>query len=193
MARRVEAQINRDWHFGFVTWNYMFRSAVNLSRTWFAYDRPQATDDGFHKLTAKDLEAGAIQICKALWSKYRDIDGKKKSVNGDMTKVRYVPGLCPAAQNLLQNIEHTSRRLPGTQETRRLMRFDTHANRVRYGVPIFVTFSPDEAHNLLMIRLSRTRRNDPVFAEGNDPVGESKAVNQFRLWLLTSLKTEMCT
>jgi len=44
--------------------------------------------------------------------------------------------------------------------------------RIRYGVPIFVTFSPDEAHNLLMIRLSRTRRNDTVFAEGSDPVGK---------------------
>ena len=52
------------------------------------------------------------------------------------------------------------------------MRFDTNAMRIRYGVPIFVTFSPDEAHNLLMIRLSRTRRNDPVFAEGSDPVGK---------------------
>ena len=52
------------------------------------------------------------------------------------------------------------------------MRFNTNAMRIRYGVPIFVTFSPDEAHNLLMIRLSRTRRNDPVFAEGADPVGK---------------------
>ena len=53
------------------------------------------------------------------------------------------------------------------------MRFDTHTNRIRYGVPIFVTFSPDEAHNLLMIRLSRTRRKDPVFAKNADPVGQS--------------------
>ena len=58
MARRVEAQVSRDWHFGFVTWNYMFRSAVNLSRTWFAYDRPQQTDEGMHKFTASDLETG---------------------------------------------------------------------------------------------------------------------------------------
>ena len=36
------------------------------------------------------------------------------------------------------------------------MRFDTNAMRIRYGVPIFVTFSPDEAHNLLMIHLSET-------------------------------------
>ncbi len=42
------------------------------------------------------------------------------------------------------------------------MRFDTNALRVKYGVPIFVTFSPDEKHNLLMLRLSRTRRKDPV-------------------------------
>ena len=86
-----------------------------------------------------------------------------KAVNGDMTKLRFVPGLSGAALKLLQSIEHTCRRLPGTQEVRRLMRFDTNAMRVRYGVPIFVTFSPDEAHNLLMVRLSRTRRNDPVF------------------------------
>ena len=30
MARRVEAQLSRGWHFGFVTWNYLFRSCVNL-------------------------------------------------------------------------------------------------------------------------------------------------------------------
>ena len=43
------------------------------------------------------------------------------------------------------------------------MRFATQAYRIKYGTPIFVTFSPDESHNLLMIRLSRTRRSDPVF------------------------------
>ena len=42
------------------------------------------------------------------------------------------------------------------------MRYETNAHRQRYGLPIFVTFSPDEAHNLLMIRFSRTRINDPV-------------------------------
>ena len=51
------------------------------------------------------------------------------------------------------------------------MRFDTHAYRVRYGVSLFVTLSPDESHNLVMIRMSRTRRSDPVFADGRDAVG----------------------
>ncbi|CAK0853990.1 unnamed protein product [Prorocentrum cordatum] len=50
----------------------------------------------------------------------------------------------------------------------RVMRFETNALRVRYGVPIFVTFSPDEGHNLLMVRLSRTRRQDPVHKAADD-------------------------
>ena len=122
--------------------------------------------------TPQDFLEGAKQLCKALGGKYRDLHGKLQLVRGDMTKLRYVSKLSGAARKLLQNIEHTSRRLPGTQEVRRLMRFDTNSMRIRYGVPIFVTFSPDEAHNLLMIRFSRTRRNDPVFAEGSDPVGK---------------------
>ena len=89
-------------------------------------------------------------------------NGRKKPVIGDMTKIRFVPNLSTAARRLLMNIEHTSRRLPGTQEARRSMRFDLYAMRVKYGVPIFVTFSPDEAHNLVMLRLSRVRRKDPV-------------------------------
>ena len=42
------------------------------------------------------------------------------------------------------------------------MRYDTHAFRIAHGVPLFVTLSPDEKHNLLMIRFSRARRNDPA-------------------------------
>ena len=52
------------------------------------------------------------------------------------------------------------------------MRFEIQGYRIRYGVLIFVTFSPDEAHNMLMVRLSRTRRNDPVFSNGRDEVGK---------------------
>ena len=39
MARRVEAAPARDWIFGFVNWNYLFRSEIKLSRTIYAYER----------------------------------------------------------------------------------------------------------------------------------------------------------
>ena len=79
---------------------------MNPSRTIFAYERH--VDDEPNKITPKKLEEGAIQICKALWAKHTAVDGKSKSVGGDMTKVRYVLGLSYAARKLLQNLEHTS-------------------------------------------------------------------------------------
>ena len=75
MARRIEAQMQRDWHFGFVSWNYLFRSAINLSRTLFSYERVYNEDDKT-AITAQDLEAGAVALCKALHGKYRDTNGK---------------------------------------------------------------------------------------------------------------------
>ena len=52
-----------------------------------------------------------------------------------------------AAQRLLQHIEHASRNLPGSQEARRLIRFDTQALRMLYGVPLSVILSPDGSRN----------------------------------------------
>ena len=171
MARRIEAQIQRDWHFGFVSWNYLFRSAINLSRSLYSYESV-STSEGKQTISAHELEVGATALCKALHGKYRDTTGKLQNVNGDITKLRYVPGLTAPAKRLLQNIEHTSRSIPGTQEVRRLMRFEIQGYRIKYGVPIFVTFSPDESHNLLMVRLSRTRQNDPILTHSRDKLGQ---------------------
>ena len=61
-----------------------------------------------------------------------------------MTKVCYVPGLSLAAQILLNNISYTTRNLFGTQETKIMMILATQVYRIRYGIHIFATFSPDE-------------------------------------------------
>ena len=155
----------RDWQMGFVSWNCRFKTAVNLSRTMWSYETVKQ-DGKDVKVTAQDLEAASIAIVKALRGTYTSpSDGKKMPVNGDLTKLKYVPSLPPVARRILNNAEATTRKMAGTQETRRQMRFNTNALRVKYGVPIFVTFSPDEKHNLLMIRLSRTRRKDPVLLQ----------------------------
>ena len=54
MSRRVESQLQRDWQFGFVSWNYIFRSAVNLSRTLYSYEKV-ATSEGTRSFTAMEL------------------------------------------------------------------------------------------------------------------------------------------
>ena len=91
MGRRVEAQLSRDWHFGFVSWNYLFRSAVNLSRTFFFHAGQKGSGEG--RITEQEWETGAVELCKALSGTYEDTGGRKRSVAGDMTKVRYVPTL----------------------------------------------------------------------------------------------------
>ena len=100
-------------------------------------------------MTPMELEEGAVSLCKALSGHYKDTSGRLQPVKGDMSKLQWVPGLSRAAARLLKNLQSTSRKVPGTQEVRRQMRFGTHANHGRYGVPIFITFSPDEAHNPL--------------------------------------------
>ena len=46
MARRVEGQLARDWHFGFASWNLLFRSSINKTRALYSYSRPIKDDDG---------------------------------------------------------------------------------------------------------------------------------------------------
>ena len=161
ITRRVEQHLKRDWLLGFTMSSVLFRSLLNQCRTAYSYSKVRRAD-GSRGFSAEELEQGAISICQALSGKYKDLDGKIKKVNGDFTKLKYAVNLNEAGKRLMQNIEHTSRLLKGTMEVRKLMRFDTNAGRVRRGVPIFVTFSPDEKHNVLMLRLHRSRNNDPI-------------------------------
>ena len=66
MSRRIEASLSRDYSFGFVSWNYHFRSDLNLSRSMYAYERKGGVDTGA-KFTPQSLEAGAIEITEHLW------------------------------------------------------------------------------------------------------------------------------
>ena len=164
MSRRCEAQVSRDWVFGFASWNLHFRSALNRTRNVSSFAGPvyDENSNAWRRLKPADIQAGAQQLVKALRGHYIDKNGKPKAVKMDVSKLPYVRGLQPAARKLAANVRHTATGMPGTQEARQQMRYEIEALRIRFGVPIFVTFSPDEAHQLLYIRMARTRRSDPV-------------------------------
>ena len=65
MSSRVESHLSRDWHFGFVSWNLVFRSAVNLMKTWFACvsANPNKTEE---QMSPEEIADGAKQIYLAL-------------------------------------------------------------------------------------------------------------------------------
>ena len=64
MVRRVEAQFRRDWTFTYTLWNYLFRTAVNTSRTVYSYSTRKDNDLG--QKDCQDLEEAAVSICKAM-------------------------------------------------------------------------------------------------------------------------------
>ena len=155
MQRRVESQCGRDWLLGFAMWNLCFRTTINQTSSF------QLSHKSLPNLTATDAEQGAKQILELLCSGvYKTPEGKMQKVAGDMTKVWRCHGLTPAAKKLLAAVEHTSQRVEGTQEVRRLVRWNLWSWGVVYGQSIFVTFSPSEKHSLLMIRLARIREGD---------------------------------
>ena len=112
----------------------------------------------------KHVEQAAQQLLLALKGSYIDVTGQPRPVRGDVSKLKYVQGLKPMARKLLTNMRHTAQGLPGTQEARKRMRFEIQAMRIRYGVPLFVTYTPDEAHQLLFVRMTRVQASDPVRA-----------------------------
>ena len=179
ISRRPELQLKNNWLLGFTMSSVLFRSMLNRARSLHAYTT-QRRGDGKQGFTAQELEDGAISICRALDGEYKDLANPKKrhKVNGDLTKVKWATCLTEAGHKLLQNLELVTSQIPGTMEIRKIMRYATHAGRIRRGVPIFVTWSPDEKHNVLMLRLSRARRNDPLRQENRNSANTKSRMTQ---------------
>ena len=59
-----------------------------------------------NKIALDVQEKGAIKIMKGLYGTYQNVNNKSQKVNGDMTKVKWVPEVasCPAARKLLLNL-----------------------------------------------------------------------------------------
>lgn len=166
MLRQVASQFRRDWNFAPAIWNYMFRTMVNLQPNAHVYTVHDV--NGARQLTNEDISKGAIELYEAAAKgKYLDVNGEMKAVQGDLTKLRHVPGLSQAALKVLSNTEARARNVPGTHEIRKIMRQQTHSCRIVHGSAIFVTFSPSERDTTIMLKMARARATDPAI--GKDP------------------------
>ena len=159
MCRRIENQFRADWSFPYALWNATFRQLVNSSRTLYSIANQVGSEGS--QLSGQELERASVEICSALRGSYMAVDGKRRPIAGDVTKAYYAPGLSQAARRMLLNVSHMTRTIPGTQEVRRTMRFVAHSFRVMHGTGVFITISPDEKHNSIMMRIARLRATDP--------------------------------
>ena len=119
ISRRVEAQFRRDWNFGFVLWNYLFRTMVNLQGNTYFYSQ------GGKKITSDEFLQGSTELRdQLLRGKYTDIPAPRRACRAISPKSsnQYVPRLSAAAKKLAQDCNAKCRNIPGTHETRNLMR-----------------------------------------------------------------------
>lgn len=163
IQRRVETQFRRDWNFGFTLWNYIFRTMVNTAGNSYLFTTENSETGKQRPLTNKEISDGVAEVNKHLFDgTYTDINGNKKYINGDLTKLWHVQSLSAAAKRVISNLDARTRNIPGTHQIRKTMRHQTHANRICYGTPIFLTFSPSERDSAIMLRLVRARSDDPA-------------------------------
>ena len=166
LMTRAEGQFRRDLTLPFALWNLTFRTVINVGHNMYSIKRAAAAGSRY---TAKDFAEAAENISAALAGTWETRNNVKLRVNGDIRKLRNAPGLSPPlsalSKQMLESFHATCKRIEGTQETRQMMRHELTAYRVFLGRPIMVTISPNERHNMLMIRLSRTRESDPMANE----------------------------
>ena len=173
MMRRAETQFRREWTLGFVAWNYIFRTMVNLQKNTYVYTTYD--EDGSKRpMENHEIVCAADELYRGLIATYIDIAGQRKAVNGELSKLKHVPTLSAAARTILANAEARSRNIPGTHEVRKTMRKQTHANRVCYGTSIFLTFSPSERDCTIMLRLMRGRQSDPALVTHRERVFQER-------------------
>ena len=82
-------------------------------------------------------------------------------IAGDTTRLPYANGLTPLERRLAWSMHFMCQNLPGVQQLRQLMGHAQFGARIVYGDCIFITVSPNSQHSALVLRLCRTRRNDP--------------------------------
>eukprot|EP00435_Cladocopium_sp_Y103_P055924 s387_g18.t1 len=93
LARRVEAQVSRDWVFGFTLWNLLFRSSLILSRTTDACLRMYFDEDENAWVQPKGhhVEAAAKQLLDAMRGSYIDV----KRATAPRQRRRQKIAICP--------------------------------------------------------------------------------------------------
>ena len=160
LAQRVEGQFRRHWAFVPALFNLYFREQVNTGASL------RVSGQHASNCPAPHVEGDAAAAAASLYQKlhtgtYEDASGKRRRIEGDMSKLAYSQDLSGMQRRLLADFRFRTRTIPGTMEIRRKIGHVGFWASVVYGNGIFMTISPGERHNYLAIRLSRYRVNDP--------------------------------
>ena len=168
MPRRIEGQYRRDWSYVPSLWNLYFREQVNLGVSLAA--RTKTSSMSTEANVEQDAAMAAAELYEILNSGfYQTQIGKRRKIEGDMTKLRFAENINTKQRQLLADFSFRTRNLSGTQEIRTRIGQICFWGSVVYGNGIFITVSPGERQNYLAIKLSRYRQRDPFISLAKDP------------------------
>ena len=171
IARRAEAQIQADWMAIPALRNVDFRYSMYTTPHLKFQSAIETADSKAAK--AREYADAACGLYDHLWNGYQiTASGRKRRINGDITKLRFARGLTKAQKHLLREMGFVAQKLSGTQELRVDFGHMLWGANSMYGLPVFITVSPSPRHSGLCLKLFRKRLNDPYLKYGDPELKE---------------------
>ena len=122
--------------------------------------RMTVSDDMPLDVNAAQLVEAADMLYKRLHAGTYTSHGRKRPLNGDITKLQWADNLTSEERILVGSFGKVSRRVAGSQALRPRIGHALFGNRVNHGEGTFHTLSPNRRHSALIHRLHRARKTD---------------------------------
>ena len=117
LAQRIEGQFRRHWSLIPALWNLYFREQINTNISLKSSSKGEA--GGPAPTPEQDAALAAAALYEFLTKgTYRDQQGKRCKVDGNIMKLPYAEGLTHKQQHLLRDFRFRTKSVPGTMEVR---------------------------------------------------------------------------
>ena len=165
LTRRVEHQVRSDWLFIPGMRNIYFRFLGITARLGSIVKKySEETSSAF----TQRLTTAVKGLHDILAKGYYGSASHQRPIAGNLTVLHLAQGLNSTQKQIVHNMRAVTRNIAGTQEIRRSMGHVFQSASVGYGHGLFLTISPNEKHSCLVLRLHRTRIQDPLLRGGEN-------------------------
>ena len=162
-ARRSESQCRADWTalpiFRSLWYNFMAYTGHGISAKVPGQSRAGARIEVTEHIRAMQHLAVALE---------KGTVGKgvcKMPVGGDLSRLPFAEGLTDFERSLARAVCFRAQHMPGTLMVRKLMGHCATGARICHGESLFATWSPNEQHSSIVLRLMHNREEDPLLRD----------------------------
>jgi hypothetical protein len=158
LSTRAEMQIAGDWMVVPGARNLHWRYAV-LHSAFMVCKQKVAPGESLSENLTELIEA-TKKIWQRISSNVVSINEQKRNINGNLGMIFSADNPTSTEQIILRSYLNTTASIAGCQAIRSRIGHCCFGFRVVQGEVIFVTLSPNRKHSAMILKLSRSRRND---------------------------------